>query len=87
MANTSQARKRARQSLVIRDMNFSLRTEFRNSIKKLLKVIAAGNKDAAKLEFVKTQSTIDKIARKGVFHRNKASRHKSRLSSRIKAMA
>ncbi|MCX8515251.1 MAG: 30S ribosomal protein S20 [Burkholderiales bacterium] len=87
MANTSQAKKRANQSIVRRDRNFSLRTEFRNVIKKVLKVVAAGNKEAAKAEFINAQSTIDKIARKGIFHKNKAARHKSRLSAKIKAMA
>lgn len=87
MANSAQARKRARQSVARRDRNFSLRTEFRTAIKKVLKAIQAGNKDAAKVEFVSAQSTIDKIARKGIFHKNKAARHKSKLSAKIKAMA
>lgn len=86
MANTVQAKKRARQSVARRGRNFGLRTEFRTAIKKVLKVIATGDKAAAKTEFVNMQSTIDKIARKGIFHKNKASRHKSRLSARIKAM-
>ena len=86
MANTAQAKKRARQSLTRRNMNFGLRTEFRTAIKKVLKVIASGDKTAAKSEFINTQSTIDRIARKGIFHKNKASRHKSRLSAKIKAM-
>lgn len=87
MANTAQARKRARQSLVRRDHNFALRTQFRTAIKNVLKAVQAGDKDAAKEVFVKAQSTIDKIARKGIFHKNKAARHKSKLSAKIKAMA
>lgn len=87
MANTAQAKKRARQSLMRRDRNFALRTEFRTAIKKVLKAIQAGNKDVAKEEFIKTQSTLDRIARKGIFHKNKAARHKSKLSAKIKAMA
>ncbi|MBP9742543.1 MAG: 30S ribosomal protein S20 [Burkholderiales bacterium] len=86
MANTAQAKKRARQSLVRRSRNFGLRTEFRTAIKKVLKVIATGDKPAAQAEFISMQSTIDKIARKGIFHKNKAARHKSRLSAKIKAM-
>lgn len=86
MANTAQARKRARQALTRRDMNFSLRTEFRTAIKKVLKAVADGNKEAAQKEFIASQSTIDKIARKGIFHKNKAARHKSRLSAKVKAM-
>jgi small subunit ribosomal protein S20 len=86
MANTAQAKKRARQSLVRRDANFSLRTEFRTAIKKVLKAVSDGNKEAAQLVFKAAQSTIDSIARKGIFHKNKAARHKSRLSAKIKAM-
>ena len=87
MANTAQARKRARQSLVRRARNFALRTEFRTAIKKVLQAIQGGDKEAAKVEFISTQSTLDRIARKGIFHKNKAARHKSKLSARIKAMA
>jgi small subunit ribosomal protein S20 len=87
MANTNQARKRARQSLTRRDANFALRTEFRTAIKKVLKAVADGNKPEAQAQFILSQSTIDKIARKGIFHKNKAARHKSRLSAKVKAMA
>ena len=87
MANTAQAKKRARQSLVRRNQNFALRTEFRTTIKKVLKAIVNGNKEEAKVVFKEAQSTLDSIARKGIFHKNKAARHKSRLSAKIKAMA
>lgn len=87
MANTVQAKKRARQSISRRDRNFGLRTEFRTAVKKVLKAIITGDKALAQSEFKNTQSTIDKIARKGIFHKNKASRHKSRISAKIKAMA
>ncbi len=87
MANTAQAKKRARQSVARRAMNMGLRTEFRTAIKKVLKAIQDGNKETAKTEFTSAQSTIDRIARKGIFHKNKAARHKSRLSAKIKAMA
>ena len=86
MANTAQARKRARQALTRRAANFSLRTEFRTAIKKVLKAVGAGDKAVAQSEFKLAQSTIDRIARKGIFHKNKAARHKSRLSAKIKAM-
>lgn len=87
MANSAQARKRARQALVRRARNFALRTEFRTAIKKVLKAVAGGDKAVAATEFKEAQSTIDRIARKGIFHKNKAARHKSRLSAKIKAMA
>lgn len=86
MANTAQAKKRARQSLVRRNSNFALRTEFRTAIKKVLKAVSDGNKEAAQVVFKEAQSTLDSIARKGIFHKNKAARHKSRLSAKIKAM-
>lgn len=86
MANTAQARKRARQSIVRRGINFALRTEFRTAIKKVLKAIQSNDKTLAQAEFVSAQSTIDKIARKGIFHKNKAARHKSKLSAKIKAI-
>jgi small subunit ribosomal protein S20 len=87
MANSNQARKRARQAINRREINFALRTEFRSAIKKVLKTIGTGDKAAAQAEFKNTQSTLDRIARKGIFHKNKAARHKSRLSAKIKAMA
>ncbi len=87
MANTAQARKRARQAVTRRDMNFALRTEFRTAIKKVLKAISSGEKSVAQAEYISAQSVIDKIARKGIFHLNKAARHKSRLSAKIKALA
>ena len=86
MANTAQAKKRARQAVNRRGMNMGLRTEFRTAIKKVLKAVQDGEKAVAQTEFISAQSTIDKIARKGIFHKNKASRHKSRLSAKIKAM-
>lgn len=87
MANTAQARKRARQDIKRRARNFALRTEFRTAIKKVLKAIEAGDKNNAKEIFKISQSTIDKIAGKGIFHKNKAARHKSSLSAKIKQMA
>ena len=87
MANTAQARKRARQSITRREHNFALRTQFRTAIKKVLKAVQAGDKEVAKTEFVSAQSTIDKMSSKGIIHKNKAARHKSKLSAKIKAMA
>ena len=86
MANTAQAKKRARQAVTRRGMNIGLRTEFRTAVKKVLKAIQDGDKSVAQTAYVGAQSTIDKIARKGIFHKNKAARHKSRLSAKIKAM-
>jgi small subunit ribosomal protein S20 len=87
MANTAQARKRARQSLKLRAHNASLRTAFRTAIKKVLKSIEAGDKAAARATYQTSVKVIDRIADKGIFHKNKAARHKSRLSAHITAMA
>ena len=87
MANTAQARKRARQAEKQRDHNTSLRSEMRTAIKKVLKAIESGDKTAAQGIFISSVSTIDSIADKRIVHKNKASRHKSRLSGAIKAMA
>lgn len=87
MANSAQARKRARQSLKNRAHNVSLRTAFRTAVKKVLKAVEAGDKAAAQAVYRESTKVLDRIADKGVFHKNKAARHKSRLSAKIKAMA
>jgi small subunit ribosomal protein S20 len=87
MANSAQARKRARQALMQRAHNASLRTAFRSAVKKVIKAVDAGDKAVAREVFQASVKIIDRIADKGVFHKNKAARHKSRLSSQIKAMA
>lgn len=86
MANTAQAKKRARQSIKQRERNFSLRSKLRTAIKAIRTAIAAGDKNQAEMIFRKSVSVIDSIASKGIIHKNKASRHKSRLSGAIKVM-
>ena len=87
MANSAQARKRARQSEKQREHNTSLRSEFRTAVKKVIKAVAEGNKEAAKAVYQQSISVIDSIADKKIVHKNKAARHKSRLSAAVKAMA
>ena len=87
MANTASARKRARQSEKQRERNTSQRSEFRTAVKKVIKAVEAGDKEAAKSVYQASVSVIDSIADKKIVHKNKASRHKSRLSAAIKAMA
>jgi small subunit ribosomal protein S20 len=86
MANTKQAAKRAAKSIELRATNMSLRTKLRGSIKKVRTAIEGGEAAAAKTSMQAEQSTIDSIARKGIIHKNKAARHKSRLSKAIKAL-
>ncbi|WP_434778473.1 30S ribosomal protein S20 [Neisseria sp. Ec49-e6-T10] len=87
MANSAQARKRARQALKQRAHNAGLRTAFRTAVKKVVKAVEAGDKAAAQAVYVESTKIIDRIADKGIFHKNKAARHKSRLAAQIKSMA
>jgi len=87
MANTAQARKRARQAVAHNQHNASLRSMMRTSIKRVRQAIEAGDKVAAAEVFRKTSSVIDRVADKNVIHKNKAARHKSRLSAAINALA
>lgn len=58
----------------------------RTFIKKVIKAIQSGDKEAALQAYREAEPRIDRAARKGLIHRNKAARHKSRLSAHIKAM-
>jgi small subunit ribosomal protein S20 len=87
MANTAQARKRARQNDVQREHNMAQRSEYRTAVKKVRKAILDGDKSAAQAALNLSMSTMDSIADKKIVHKNKASRQKSRLSAAIKAMA
>ncbi|MEA3276384.1 MAG: 30S ribosomal protein S20 [Pseudomonadota bacterium] len=87
MANSAQARKRARQAETHRQQNASRRSAMRTSIKKVLKLIDAGDKQGAASAYKAALPVIDSAAGKGLIHQNKAARHKSRLNAHIKAMA
>lgn len=87
MANIASARKAARQSVKRRALNASQRSELRSAIKRVRKAIEAGDKAAARVVLSASTKIIDSIADKKIIHKNKASRHKSRLSAAIKAMA
>ena len=86
MANSPQARKRARQAEKRRRHNASLRSMASTYIKKVDAAIAAGDKDQAQQAFTQAMPVIDRVADKGIIHKNKAARHKSRLNARIKAL-
>jgi small subunit ribosomal protein S20 len=86
MANTKQAAKRAKKSTKLRATNMSLRTKLRSAIKKVQKSITGGNAAAAQTSLRAEQSTIDAMAGKGIIHKNKAARHKSRLAKQVKAL-
>lgn len=86
MANTRQAKKRAKQAEKSRVRNASRKTEMRTYLKNVLKAIAAGDKETAIVAYRKATSMVDRLATTGLIHKNKANRHKSRLNAHIKNM-
>ena len=86
MANTKQARKRVRQAEKHRQHNASLRSMMRTYMKKVTAAIAAGEKEAAADALKAATPIIDRMANKGIIHKNKAARHKSRLTKHVKNM-
>jgi len=88
VANSPQARKRARQNEKRRRHNASMRSMARTYIKKVNAAIEAGNVEQAKAAYQAAVSVLDRYADKdSILHKNKAARHKSRLNKRIKAMS
>jgi small subunit ribosomal protein S20 len=87
MANSAQARKRARQAAATNKHNASLKSTLRTAVKSVRKAIATGDKVAAAKQFQASQAVIDRIADKKIVHKNTASRAKSRLAQAIKALA
>lgn len=86
MPNIASAKKRARQSEKNRMHNRHLRSRLRTQIKNVMKAVAAGDKDAAIAAYKAAVPVIDSIADKGIVHKNKAARHKSRLNAHVKAL-
>ena len=76
--------KRVRQDVKLNAANTALRSKFRTVIKNVQKAVLAGDKAKAADLFKTAQPVIDSIADKGIFHKNKAARHKSRLSAKIR---
>lgn len=87
MANSPQARKRAKQNSVRRLRNHSQRSAVRTAIKKLEAAIQSGDQAAAKVAYDASASKIDTATSKGLHHKNRAARLKSRLNKRVKEMA
>jgi small subunit ribosomal protein S20 len=83
VANTKSAEKAARQAVKHRAANVANRSRLRTAIRKATEAAAAGSKDGLK----EATPTIDAMVSKGLIHRNKAARHKSRLAARAKAVA
>ena len=87
MANIKSAKKRARQAEKRRRHNAGLRSMVRTYIKKVVLAIEAGNKENAQQAYQEAVPVIDRMVTKGIIHKNKAARHKSRLNSQVKALA
>ncbi len=87
MANTAQARKRVRQADKARTRNSAQKSNFRTSIKKVLKSLSEKNKEASTTNYREAMSVMDKLVTKGLIHKNKAARHKSRLNKQIKNLS
>ena len=87
MANIASAKKRARQSEKLRLQNASQRSMLRTHIKKVVNAIEAKDKAAAENAYKSAVPVIDAMVSKGIIHKNKAARHKSRLNARLKALA
>lgn len=86
MANTAQSRKRARQAENNRQHNAPLRTRFRSAIKNVVAAISGGDKKAAEEAYKHAVSVIGLTESKGLIHKNKAARHRSRLNTQIRSM-
>lgn len=86
MANSAQARKRARQAEARRQRNAGRRSEMRTEVKKVVSAIEAGDRQAAEAAFKAAAPLLDNLAGKGLIHKNKAARHKSRLNAKIRAL-
>lgn len=87
MANSPQARKRARQNGTRRLHNASLRSTVRTYIKRVYTLVQSGDAEAAKAAYAEAVPVIDRMADKGIIHKNKAARHKSRLNAHVKALS
>lgn len=87
MANSKQAKKRVRQSEKRRGHNASMRSMLRTYIKKVTAAIASGDQQAALASIQEATPVIDRMVNKGIIHKNKAARHKSRLTHHVKKMS
>ena len=86
MANIKSAKKRAKQTVVRNARNTAQRSQLRTAVKKVLKALEANDAASAQEAFNVAQPILDRFSARGLIHRNKAARHKSRLTARIKAL-
>ena len=86
MANSAQARKRAKQAIKRNARNAAQRSHFRTAIKKVVYAIEANDKTTAETAYKDAVPVVDGAVSKGLIHKNKAARHKSRLNTRIQGL-
>ena len=87
MANSAQAKKRVRQAEKNRMRNAGQRSNLRTFIKKVIAAVNAGDKEKAQAAFTTAVPIIDSAVNKGIIHKNKAARSKSRLNAKVKSLA
>ena len=87
MANSPQAKKRARQIERRTVVNKNRRSRIHSFLKKVEEAIATNDKEAASAALIAAQPEIMRGVTKGIFHKNTASRKVSRLASRVKAIS
>jgi small subunit ribosomal protein S20 len=86
VANIKSAKKRARQSVKRRAHNVALRSRVRNAVRKVLKAVAAGDKEAAAASYKEVVPQIDRMATKGILRKSRAAHYKSQLNAKLRAM-
>ncbi len=86
MANSASSKKRARQSIKRRACNVAHRAKLRTYIKRVLAAVESGNVEGAKEAYRNVVSVIDSATTKGIIHKNKAARNKSRLNAKVRAL-
>jgi small subunit ribosomal protein S20 len=86
LANIKSAKKRARQAVKRRAHNVTLRSRVRTAVRRVVKLIEAGDKDAAKAAFVEVVPQVDRMAGKGILTKSRAAHYKSQLNAKLRAM-
>lgn len=87
MPHTKQSRKRARQAETRRQHNMARRSMIRTCLKKVVRALAQRDRAQAESAYTEASSILDRMARKGIIHKRKAARHKSRLNDRLRTLS
>ena len=87
VANIKSAKKRARQAIKRRAHNVAMRSQVRNAVRKVLKAVAAGDKEGAIASYKEVVPQIDRMATKGILRKSRAAHYKSQLNAKLRAMA